>query len=244
MNKITEPEAPEKLDHVGSNNLDNNEIYARIFEAIVAHRLLPGTHLKEDILCDIYNVSRTRIRAVLSRLAADHVIDTLPNKGAFISHPTIEEAKEVFRARRLIEGYLVRRVAEKHVEMDRSTLQDHLQQQRIEHETGDHSVEIRSCSNFHLILADLAQSPIMAHFMYELAARSALIIAIYESQPSSMEELEEHQEMADLIISGKGNKAAELMENHLTGIENRLNLTPPKKIDDNLLWALGTPSSR
>ncbi|SDJ56264.1 hypothetical protein SAMN04489709_10579 [Paracidovorax citrulli] len=50
-------------------------------------------------------VPRTRVRPVLVRLAGEQVVTlTLtPRRGASIARPTVDEAREVFEARRLIE---------------------------------------------------------------------------------------------------------------------------------------------
>ena len=46
-----------------------DEIYEKIYGAILEHRLHPGTKLVEERLAEIFNVSRARIREVLARLA-------------------------------------------------------------------------------------------------------------------------------------------------------------------------------
>jgi len=45
-----------------------------IAQAIVAHRLPPGTKLREEALARVYHVSRTKIRAALLMLAKDKLI--------------------------------------------------------------------------------------------------------------------------------------------------------------------------
>ena len=214
--------------------LENDEIYAKIFEVIVDHKLLPGTHLKEEVLCDVYNVGRTRIRAVLARLAQDHVIELVANRGAFVCNPSAEEAREVFRARRLIEGHLVRLAAESGDENLRRALEAHIREEQEAHDTGAQGVVIKRCGNFHQVLADKAGSPILARFLHELIARSSLIVAIYEARPGGDCELEEHKKLAELVTAGRADEAVELMNAHLSGIEARLDLDPVKKMDDDL----------
>ena len=75
-------------------------IHARIYDAIVEQRLPPGTKLGEETLCEIFGVSRTMIRRVLQRLASEHVVEARPHRGAFVARPSVEEAREVFEARR------------------------------------------------------------------------------------------------------------------------------------------------
>jgi len=46
-----------------------DEIYEKIYAAIVEHRLHPGTKLVEERLAEIFGVSRARVRGVLARMA-------------------------------------------------------------------------------------------------------------------------------------------------------------------------------
>ncbi|TXI26088.1 MAG: GntR family transcriptional regulator, partial [Ottowia sp.] len=88
----------------------NDEIYERIYIAILEHRLHPGTKLGEDRLAKIFDVSRARVREVLNRLAHEQIVELYPQRGAFVAKPTPQQAMDVFEARRLIEPALVRRL--------------------------------------------------------------------------------------------------------------------------------------
>src|ERR1700677_4989850 len=83
-------------------------IYDKIHRAIAERRLLPGSRLVEDQLAEVFGVSRMRIRWVLQSLARDKVVTLHKNRGACVAEPTVKEAKEVFAARRLLEGSLAR----------------------------------------------------------------------------------------------------------------------------------------
>lgn len=221
-----------------TGDLDNDQIHARIFEAIVDHRLMPGTHLKEDELCEIFGIGRTRVRAILSRLAADHVVELVANRGAFVAKPTAAEAREVFRARRLIEGHLVRRAAENRSDRIREALRHHLVHEEAARSAGDPSAVIKRCGKFHQVMADLAESPIVARFLRELIARSSLIIAVYEARPPEECEMEEHHALTELVLAGRADEAVALMERHLRGIEDRLDLMPKRDTNPDLRNAL------
>lgn len=107
-----------------------DEMAARIATAIHEHRLLPGTKLGEDRLANIFNTSRARVREVLARMARDQMVELFPQRGAFVAKPSIEQALDVFEARRLIEPGIVRRLV---LHMDNGKirrLQAHLKQER------------------------------------------------------------------------------------------------------------------
>ena len=80
------------------------QIARHLSDAIVAKRLPPGTWLREEALGRAYSVSRTKVRAALMALSKDKLIEMVPDKGAFVSRPGVQEAREVFAMRRLLEA--------------------------------------------------------------------------------------------------------------------------------------------
>ena len=57
--------------------VSDDEIYRRFVDALLDHRLAPGTKLIEDQLAQAFGVSRTRIRPVLARLAGEQLVLSL-----------------------------------------------------------------------------------------------------------------------------------------------------------------------
>jgi DNA-binding GntR family transcriptional regulator len=85
---------------------------ARIVEsittAIVERRLMPGTKLAEQKLADIFGVSRTLVRQALNQLSRDRLVTLEPARGAFVAKPSVEEARQVFEVRAMLEAAMVR----------------------------------------------------------------------------------------------------------------------------------------
>ena len=92
--------------------LSSDEIFQRLRLAIMERRLPPGTQLVEQRLAAIFKVSRTKVREAIGRLVHDCVATNIPNRGAFVSSPSVEQAHEVFAARQLIEPALIREVTQ------------------------------------------------------------------------------------------------------------------------------------
>jgi DNA-binding GntR family transcriptional regulator len=229
--KITREEDP--------TTSEDERIYRDIFLAITEQKLLPGTKLKEDQLCDIYEVSRARIREILSRLSHDKIVTRISNRGAFVAEPTVEEAREVFAARRLIEGHLVRLLAERKDTGSSEALEAQLESERRARADGTFSEIIREAGAFHLALAELAESPILGGFLRELISRTSLISAAYERGVPAKCELDEHRELSACIAEGRAEDAVAMMAAHLDGIESRLDLTPPREPQASLGEILG-----
>src|SRR5262249_7564638 len=67
-------------------------------------RLMPGQRLVESELVDSLGVSRAVVRAVLSRLAHEGLVDKELNRGARVRMVTEDEAVEITQARAALEG--------------------------------------------------------------------------------------------------------------------------------------------
>ena len=102
--KLTDKKDPPVASARGQKpNVRWVDVYSRLRDAIVSLRLAPGMKLPEDELASIYSVSRTAIRSALQALAHDRLVRLEPNRGAFVAHPSKQEAREIFDARMLIE---------------------------------------------------------------------------------------------------------------------------------------------
>ena len=201
-------------------------ITERVLAAILEHRLPPGTKLGEDRLAGIFGVSRARVRRVLPRLAHEGVVRLEPNRGAFVAQPTVNEARDVFEARRLIEPGIVERLVQR---SDLRTitvrLRQHVAAERRARAAGDTRSIVRLSGEFHILLADLAGNALLAKTMRELASLTCLIIALYDkpSVPACLGE--EHGELVDALAAGEGARAVKLMAQHLDHVEENLDLT-------------------
>ncbi|TMG94895.1 MAG: GntR family transcriptional regulator, partial [Betaproteobacteria bacterium] len=75
--------------HGPANAPSEDEIFARIYEAVLDHRLQPGTKLKEVALADAFGVNRAVVRKVLARLSYNRLVALRPNRAAVVASPTI-----------------------------------------------------------------------------------------------------------------------------------------------------------
>ncbi|ACY33684.1 transcriptional regulator, GntR family [Comamonas thiooxydans] len=201
-----------------------DEMAARIATAIHEHRLLPGTKLGEDRLANIFNTSRARVREVLARMARDQMVELFPQRGAFVAKPSIEQALDVFEARRLIEPGIVRRLV---LNMDNSKirrLQTHLKQERDARANSDKRATVRLSGEFHVLLAELAGNSALLRSMRELSTLTCLTISLYESAVNTCCLVDEHEAVVDAIVAGNGELAEQLMLSHLDHIQGSLRL--------------------
>ena len=197
-------------------------IHQRVLLAIVEHRLPPGTKLGEERLAQVFGVSRTQIRQVLERLAHDSIVTVQPNRGAFVSSPTVDDAREVFAARRLIESELIRQATVAATVADIRHLREHLLRETAARESNDRRAMIRLTGEFHQIVARIAGNRFLARTMLELEALTSLVIVLYDAPNMPACPPHEHSALVDAIEARGAERAAELMVEHLRHVEDSL----------------------
>jgi DNA-binding GntR family transcriptional regulator len=196
-------------------------------DAIVDRRLVPGAKLSEAEVGSLFDVSRTVVRSVLQMLAYEGLVKIERNRGAFVSNPSPEEARQVFDSRRLIEPGIVRAAAGRLKTDDIAALRLHLSQEADFMNRRGPSVrraEIKASGDFHLMLASHAGNAILERFMDELVARSSLVIALYGRSGVSSCGHNEHAAILDALEAGDADSACRMMLHHIDHIEADLDL--------------------
>lgn len=202
-----------------------DEIYDRVYVAVLEHRLQPGTKLGEDRMAAIFGVSRSRMREVFSRLAHEGVVELYPQRGAFVAKPTPEQACNVFEMRRLIEPGIVQRVIATLTPEKLARLQEHHARELDARARNDKRAIIRLSGEFHTLLAMLSGNFAMEKCMRELSTLTCLIIALYDAPTADTCRADEHGAIIEAIEKGEQARTQKLMLQHLNHIESGLDLS-------------------
>ena len=205
-----------------------DDIHRRIYNAIVEHRLVPGTKLAEERVAELFAVSRTQVRGVLQRLAVEQLVTVIPNRGAFVSTPSAEEAHDVLEVRRTLEPEVVRRLIAR-IGAGRAAgavkqLRALVRRERQADADGDRRTAVRLSGEFHVLLAELTGSRILARMMRELTPLTCLAILAFEVPTAAACPNDEHALLIDAIEAGDAKRAAHLVTEHLHHIEGALGL--------------------
>lgn len=199
-------------------------IHHDIVEAIYDHRMPPGTRLSEAGLGELYDVSRTVARKALYRLASDKLVDIRPNRGAIVHEPTVEEARQVFEARRFVETSLLRKTIPAMSAGDRQYLRELEAGELAAHKSDDRQRIIRASGDFHRGLATLSGNEPLCKFLDQLIGQTSLIIAMYQPRVLSACPSHAHCNLINIFMEADVEHAQKAMWTHLLECENELNL--------------------
>ena len=191
--------------------------------AIVEHRLQPGTKLAEQKLADHFGVSRTLVRQALFQLVQKHLVRMEPARGAFVAAPTVEEARQVFQVRRLLEAEMVREFLRNSTPARLKALREHIAQEKAAlSRSGDATEQQQLLGDFHVRMAELAGNAVLAQILRDLVSRSSLITLMYQRDSFTAHSQEEHAELLKALAAKDEKRAVKLMDEHLRHVEASL----------------------
>ena len=197
-----------------------------ITTAIVERRLMPGTKLAEQEIADIFKVSRTLVRQALNQLSRDRLVTLEPARGAFVAQPGIDEARQVFEVRKMIEAALVRQLCTSITEGQVAALRTHLRSEAEAVARTDVAGRTRLLADFHVVLARLQGNEVLAQLLADLLSRCSLIALMYQSAHSAEHSADEHVAIVDALERRDARAATRLMRSHLGNVERNLQLDP------------------
>lgn len=201
-------------------------------QAIAGQRLQPGTKLAEQKLADHFGVSRTLVRQALFQLEQKRLVQMEPARGAFVAAPTVEESRQVFAVRRMLEAEMTRAFAREVTPARIRALREHVAREKAAVEGEDAAEGIELLGDFHVRMAELLGNEVLAQILRDLISRSSLITLMYQRAGAARHSQEEHVEIVRALAARDADRAVELMDEHLQHVEASLAFDRPAPTHD------------
>jgi DNA-binding GntR family transcriptional regulator len=196
-------------------------IVGSLTRAIVEHRLQPGTKLAEQKLADHFGVSRTLVRQALFQLAQNRLVTLEPARGAFVAVPTVEEARQVFQVRRILEAEMTREFVRNVTPAKLKALREHMAQEQAALDKRD-TRRVELLGDFHVRMAQLSGNAVLAQILRDLVSRSSLISLMYQRDGAAVHSQQEHVELVKALAARDADRAVRLMQEHLLHVQESL----------------------
>ncbi len=200
-------------------------------KAIVEHRLHPGTKLAEQKVADHFGVSRTLVRQALFQLMQNRLIRMEPARGAFVATPSVQEAKQVFMVRRMLEAEMSRAFIKCVTPSMIKSLKAHVAMEKSAVVRDDVSGRTELLGDFHVRMAELMGNDVLAQMLSDLISRCSLITLMYQSATAAEHSNDEHAAIVQALAAKDEILAVRLMDEHLQHVE--ANLTFDRKLPTN-----------
>lgn len=205
--------------------ISDHFIVDKVRTAVLTQRLPPGTRLPEVALGEIFGVSRSVVRRAMTRLAADHVVTQRPNQVARVRAPSVEETRETFDARRLVEGEVVALLAGRLPKAQLDAIDELIEREARAYAHGNETERIEHSLAIHHLLAEHSPNRVLGSMLTDLVLRSSIVIALYKRAGlASCYLAEDHPALLVHLRSGDGEAARRCIHQHLEALEGLLDL--------------------
>ncbi len=211
--------APPAMRLVPGKRPSVDDLYPRLFDAILEQRIVPTSRFTEEGLAEQFGVSRSVLRRVLARLAEQQVIILRPNLRAQVAAPDAQQVQHILEARRLMEVTVVQLACAQASPGQVRRLRELVARQRACVEQGQQGPAIRLCGEFHLLLASIAGNRPLAQFLNSLVPLTSLVIA---QQGAFAGTWREQSAMIEALERRDGGTAVSLMTQHLDHLQAQL----------------------
>lgn len=193
------------------------QVIAALRLAIVEFQLVPGQRLVERELIESLGVSRTTIREALRELASEGLVTVVPQRGAIVSVPSLDDAIDLYEVRASLESLVVQRFVERASDDQVAQLRQTVEDYRVVADSGAEVRAILAAKNrFYVVLIAGASSNAVQQLLEGIQARVQALRATSLAEPGRA-----HQVVGELraIVEAIGERdaprASELMAAHI-----------------------------
>lgn len=208
-------------------------IYNLVKDRIIKRELFPKNKITELQLAEETGISRTQIRMALQKLSYEGLIDLIPNRGAFVSSPTLKEIVSVYECKNVLEAAAIEKACLYITDHELEILEEILNYGIQEHTNKDLQSFILMNKEFHMTIARISRNKCYEKFINELIDKSNVYLIFYDTFISiPIEEsiaIKQHYKILNALRSKNIDECIEASINHNKVTLERLNLNNLKK---------------
>ncbi len=203
-------------------------VYDSLKSAILNRKLPPGNQLVENTIAQKLNVSRTPIRNAIKKLEVEGLVTLIPNRGAFVIQPTIEEIIEAFEMRRELEKLGVRYGLKEVSPEDIHHLRTLNGRVKEAFEEQDINRYLDENKQFHLFLAKKGNNRYVSQFLEMIFNQINVYLLLYDafnySNIKGEDIYNEHEKIISFIAEKNEEKLMIYMDSQLNRILQEIKL--------------------
>src|SRR5207249_6339881 len=124
-------------------------VYQQLKDAILAGAIRPMERITENKVAERFGLSRTPVREAFRRLEAEGLILVVPQRGSFVSQPSVEDILEIYQIRMPLECMSARLAAERIEDEQLGRLGDLARAERARVEVRSAERSLRARAEFH-----------------------------------------------------------------------------------------------
>lgn len=206
----------------------SNSLFNQLRIDILQGKLKAGEKLTEQRICSEYVVSRTPVREAFQKLENDGLIETIPNRGAFVVGVSDRDIEDMYELRKAYEAIAVRWAIQRITEEEFQQLQEAYEFMEFYTMKKDVEKMLNINMQFHQLIYNAAHNHMLLHTLTNFQIYTKQRRGTKTYADNYLEEvLAEHQEIFQAFSAKDEEAAAAAIVRHLDNAKKRANL-PPK----------------
>lgn len=193
------------------------QVISALRQAILDFHLKPGQRLVERELIEQLGVSRTTIREALRELTSEGLVTVVPQKGAVVATPTLDDAIDLYEVRAALESLVVQRFVERATDSQVERLKMAVEQFHDETiRTADIRRILAAKDLYYVVLIEGAASSALQQLLEGIQARVQVLRATSLSEDGrTFAAVRELRAIAEAIAARDATLAARLTAEHI-----------------------------
>ncbi|MEV4564449.1 GntR family transcriptional regulator [Nonomuraea sp. NPDC049419] len=190
-------------------------VLGELRRAITTGRLRPGAPIRQDALAEELQVSRVPLREALKTLQGEGLVTYEAHRGYFVETLSLDDLREVYRIRELLEEEAVRRAVSRLTDADLARLE--AAQDDVERAAAAGDVPAMATANraFHMTLFDCAGMPRLARLIRTLWDSTDAYRSMYYGDAGNRERvIKEHRATLDALRRRSADDAVATLDVH------------------------------
>ena len=194
----------------------HDQVVARLRTMLVEGRILPGAKLNERTLSEQLRVSRTPLREAIKLLAAEGLVDLLPNRGAVAVKLTEADVLNTFEVLAELEGMSGELAAKRISDEQLSELRASHYEMLACFERQELSGYYRLNAQIHTLINDAAANPVLTSTYKSINARvQSLRFRTNQNAAKWKRAIKEHEVMLEAMTARDSATMREVLVQHL-----------------------------
>lgn len=190
--------------------------YEYIRNKIVTKTVFPGNRIIEEEIVHELGVSRTSIRTAMQKLQYEGFLEIVPNKGAYIAKPTVEDIRNAYYTRTILEIHAIQLAIDAISPEGIARMEQNLKAQ--EELGGRFTIAEYAALNraFHWEIADTSGNPYIKKYLNELLNRSNIYLIFYDDSTDNVQSLKKHRAILEAIKAKDKDSAAKAIREDMS----------------------------
>ncbi len=206
----------------GSRGNTTEQVERSLRTAIVALDFAPGEFIDKKAVCARLGVSRFPVSEALTHLAAEGLVEVLPQRGTRAARIRLPEIKESMLIRRALEAMVAETAAQRLPSPALAALRRNLDDQEKAVAQGDRAGFYALDLTFHAILVNSLDLPRVANVIEASRANIDRVRRLLSSPRRHVVTLSEHRDLLRALETHDAMAARRAMEAHLEAVMEEL----------------------